>query len=89
MSNKLTGILAPAIYLLRWTALSVAVGVLAGSASALLLASLEWATAVRESHVWLIALLPLAGLATGLMYQVSPWKPATIFSSKRFTIPKR
>ena len=69
MSNKLTGILAPAIYLLRWTALSVAVGALAGSASALLLASLEWATAVREAHVWLIALLPLAGLATGLMYQ--------------------
>ncbi|HXJ43783.1 MAG TPA: voltage-gated chloride channel family protein [Bryobacteraceae bacterium] len=44
-------------------------GILAGSASALLLASLDWATAVRESNRWLIALLPLAGIATGLMYK--------------------
>jgi H+/Cl- antiporter ClcA len=51
--------------LLRWLAIAAAVGILAGTASAVLLASLEWATAVRESHVWLIALLPLAGLAVG------------------------
>ena len=47
---------------LRWLAIASIAGVLAGSASALLLASLEWATAVRESHKWIIALLPLAGL---------------------------
>jgi H+/Cl- antiporter ClcA len=45
------------------------VGILAGTASAVLLASLEWATEVREAHVWLIALLPLAGLAVGLIYK--------------------
>jgi H+/Cl- antiporter ClcA len=50
-------------------AIAAAVGIMAGTASALLLASLEWATAVRESHVWLIALLPLAGLAVGLIYK--------------------
>lgn len=60
-------LLAP--YLLRWAAISLAVGILAGTASAILLASLEWATVTREAHRWLIALLPLAGLAVGLMYK--------------------
>jgi len=45
-----------------------AAGLLAGSASALLLVSLNWATDTRESHRWIIALLPLAGLAIGAMY---------------------
>ncbi len=49
-------------------ALSTAVGILAGTASAILLASLEWATQFRESHLWLIALLPLAGFSVGLIY---------------------
>ncbi len=35
----------------------------------MLLASLEWATAFRESHVWIITLLPVAGLAVGLLYK--------------------
>jgi H+/Cl- antiporter ClcA len=55
-------------HLLRWSAISVIVGILAGTASALLLVSLNWATDVREAHRWIIALLPLAGLAVGLMY---------------------
>lgn len=53
---------------LRWLAVSILVGVLAGSASALLLWSLDVATTTRESHRWLIALLPLAGLFVGLIY---------------------
>ena len=61
--------LAPAQYLLRWSAIALAIGILAGTASAALLISLEWATEVRESHQWLIALLPLAGLTVGLMYK--------------------
>jgi H+/Cl- antiporter ClcA len=52
----------------RWIVLAAMVGVLAGSASALLLVMLNWATAVREAHVWIIALLPVAGLGVGLMY---------------------
>ena len=55
-------------YLLRWAAISIVVGTLAGTASAALLVSLDWATAVRESHVWIIALLPVAGLLIGLLY---------------------
>lgn len=55
--------------MLRWLLIAAIAGVLAGSASALLLASLSWATEVRESHKWIIALLPLAGLAVGCLYK--------------------
>jgi H+/Cl- antiporter ClcA len=54
--------------LVRWLLIASVAGALAGSASALLLASLTWATNVRESHKWIIALLPIAGLAVGCMY---------------------
>ncbi len=54
---------------LRWLWIASAAGILAGTASAILLASLEWATAYREHHLWIIALLPLAGLAVGLLYR--------------------
>ena len=55
-------------YLVKWLLVSLVLGGLAGSASALLLVSLEWATDFRESHLWMIALLPLGGLLIGLMY---------------------
>ena len=55
-------------YLMRWVPPAALAGVLGGAASALLLDSLVWATATREAHRWIIALLPLAGLAVGLMY---------------------
>ncbi len=54
--------------MIRWILIATVVGVLAGSASALLLAALEWATYTREAHLWLIALLPIAGFAGGLIY---------------------
>ena len=56
-------------YLLRWIPIAVLAGILGGSASALLLVSLTWATDTREAHHWLIALLPVAGLLVGLMYR--------------------
>ncbi|WP_263384716.1 voltage-gated chloride channel family protein [Granulicella arctica] len=52
----------------RWLILAIAVGILAGSASALLIVMLNWATSTREAHPWIIALLPIAGLVVGLMY---------------------
>ena len=55
--------------LIRWLLIAACVGVLAGSASALLLASLTWATNIRESHKWIIALLPIAGLGVGCLYK--------------------
>ncbi|MBW4043556.1 MAG: hypothetical protein HIU87_01005 [Acidobacteria bacterium] len=42
---------------------------MAGSASALLLASLAFVTKVRENHVWLILLLAPAGWLVGLLYK--------------------
>jgi H+/Cl- antiporter ClcA len=57
------------IDLVRWLLIAGCAGVLAGSASALLLAGLNWATDYREAHRWIIALLPLAGLAVGCMYR--------------------
>ena len=59
---------APVRYLLRWFLIAIPVGALAGTASAALLLSLDWATKTREAHPWLIALLPVAGLIVGLLY---------------------
>ena len=55
--------------LLRWIPIASAAGILAGSASALLLISLEFATDVREAHHWLILLLAPAGLGVGYLYK--------------------
>lgn len=44
------------------------VAALSGSASAIFLFSLDWATAVRIERPWLIFLLPLAGFAVALVY---------------------
>ncbi|WP_336959890.1 voltage-gated chloride channel family protein [Chryseobacterium contaminans] len=59
----------PAIpYIFKWLIISIIIGALVGSASAGFLQSLEWATNFRESHLWLIALLPVAGFLIGLLY---------------------
>ncbi len=52
----------------RWLIIASIVGLLAGTASAGFLASLEWVTDFRESHRWIIALLPLGGLLVGWTY---------------------
>lgn len=54
---------------LRLLALSTVVGVLCGAASTLFLWSLERATETRQQHGWLPWLLPLGGLAIGLVYE--------------------
>lgn len=56
------------IYLLKWTAIALLIGSLAGSASAFFLVSLEWVTHYRESHLWIIGLLPVAGFSIGWVY---------------------
>ncbi len=55
-------------HLLRWVALGCLVGVLSGVASTVFLVSLRWATEAFDTHGWLLAILPLAGLAIGLAY---------------------
>lgn len=55
-------------FTLKWLAISVPVAFLVGSASAFFLVALQWVGDYRENHVWIIALLPLAGLIIGLVY---------------------
>ncbi|MDP9961498.1 voltage-gated chloride channel family protein [Chryseobacterium lathyri] len=55
-------------YISKWLCISMIIGALVGTASAGFLKSLEWATNFRESHIWLIALLPVAGFLIGLLY---------------------
>ncbi|MEG5038545.1 MULTISPECIES: voltage-gated chloride channel family protein [unclassified Microcoleus] len=56
------------LQLSKWFIISCIVGMLSGLGSAALLASLEWATNWRESHLWAIALLPLGGFFSGWIY---------------------
>lgn len=56
------------LFLCKWLLFGCVIGALVGSASAILLLSLDWATHYREGHLWIIALLPVAGLVSGLMY---------------------
>ncbi|MFC5548448.1 voltage-gated chloride channel family protein [Massilia aerilata] len=55
-------------FMLKWLPLAVVVGALGGSASALFLFALDWASAARLLHPWLIGLMPLAGFAVGWLY---------------------
>jgi H+/Cl- antiporter ClcA len=48
--------------------LCILVGLLAGASSALFLYTLHLATNYRESHLWLVFLLPIAGLLIGYLY---------------------
>lgn len=48
--------------------LALIIALLAGTASALFLFSLEWATSWREAHAWVIWLLPIAGFAVSWIY---------------------
>lgn len=58
------------LYMIKWTILAGFVGILAGSASALFLVSLEWATQTREAYSWLLFLLPIGGMLVSFLY----WK---------------
>jgi len=55
-------------YLVRWLFLAFLIGILSGFGSAALLLALDWATATRTAHPWLLWLLPIAGLIVGLLY---------------------
>ncbi|HYF69058.1 MAG TPA: voltage-gated chloride channel family protein [Ohtaekwangia sp.] len=55
--------------LLYWTVLIVPVSIVIGLLVALFLWLLEWATTTRWSNMWLIFLLPLAGVVITLLYR--------------------
>ena len=52
-------------WLARWSLLSAAVALLAGSASALFLWALDHVTRLRGENPWLLLLLPVGGFAVG------------------------
>lgn len=54
--------------LAKWLLLSALIAALAGTASAGFMAALNWASATRNAHPWLILLLPAAGFASGWLY---------------------
>ncbi len=54
--------------LLRWTLLIVPVSAVTGLAVALFLWLLDRATSFRWNHLWLISLLPLAGIVIWILY---------------------
>ena len=56
------------LFLLKWAFICLLIGALTGSASAVFLWTLEWATNYREANLWIIALLPISGLIIGLSY---------------------
>jgi H+/Cl- antiporter ClcA len=55
-------------YFLKWLIICLLVGMMAGTASALFLISLDYTTQIRETHHFLIALLPVFGLLIGYVY---------------------
>ncbi len=66
--NVPQGLIPSSIYLGKWILLCGIIGLLAGSASAVFLIALEWATNFREANLWIISLLPIGGLLIGLTY---------------------
>lgn len=60
--------LSSGCHLAKWLLICLLVGTVVGSASAFFLWSLDWAGHFRDSHLWLIALLPVGGLLVGGMY---------------------
>lgn len=54
--------------LLKWVILGSGVGVLAGTASAFFLKSLDYVSGVRIANPWLLFLLPLGGALVSLLY---------------------
>ena len=55
-------------YALRWLAIASVIGVLAGTASAFFLLSLDAATQFRETHPFIICGLPFGGMLVGWLY---------------------
>ena len=53
---------------IKWLLICLLIGIFSGSASAFFLVSLNWVTFFRDSHLWIIWLLPFGGFIIGLVY---------------------
>ncbi len=61
--------LAVLLYVLKWGLVAIPVSAVIGSACALFLWTLDWATQAQWSHPGLLYLLPVAGVAIALTYR--------------------
>ena len=69
---RLAGLLGtPAAFFCKWVIFALAIGLVVGGVSTAFAYALSYVTALRQGHVWLIALLPLGGAAIVLLYRVS------------------
>jgi H+/Cl- antiporter ClcA len=57
-----------AAHVARWVVLASCVGAVAGVLSAAFIEALDWAARTRDGSLWLVWLLPAAGLAVGSAY---------------------
>lgn len=55
--------------LFNWILYGVGVGILSGTAASLFLRGLDWVTATRMTHSWLLFLLPVGGAAVSYLYK--------------------
>ena len=55
-------------FFVKWLAIGSAIGVLAGTSSAVFLWGLGWVTSTHVANPWLLFLLPVGGLTVGLAY---------------------
>lgn len=58
----------PFLYILKWIVIVLIVGLAAGTLSAFFLTALNIVTRFRDQYVWMLYLLPVAGLVVGLLY---------------------
>jgi len=64
------------LFACKWLLICLLVGALAGSASAFFLFALDGVTSYRQAHPLMIWLLPLGGLAVGLLYHYAAGRAA-------------
>ena len=58
------------ITFLKWALYACGIGLLVGAVAAAFHFGIDWATALRSAHPWIIWLLPVGGVAIVLMYRV-------------------
>ena len=57
-------------FLLKWTLLSLLVGIIGGVIGSLFHICIDWVTEYRAAHRWVICLLPVGGTAIAAMYGI-------------------
>lgn len=62
----------PIAEIFKWMLISIGIGLLSGSSSAIFLLSLDFVSQLQANNPWIYIFLPLGGLAIGYMYSKGP-----------------